>query len=144
MRIAVVVTLAVVAGCVPKHGPVLPVPPAEPGRVTLAARAVDRVGGVQPIAVVITNGEEHPVRVDARQVYALTGDGARFAALPPGEAARQAGGSHLPGAVKGGIVGAATGSALGALGGAISGAIQGGIGAAVGIGSAVGAAVGAV
>jgi len=145
MRFFAVVALAALAGCAAgARGPAVPVPPAEPGRVSLVARAVDRVGAVQPIAVVITNGEDRSLRLDARQVYALTAEGARFPSLPPAEAARQAGGRRLPGAVRGGVVGAATGSVLGAIGGAISGAIQGGIGAAVGVGSAVGAAVGAV
>jgi hypothetical protein len=112
--------------------------------VTVVARAAAPAGRVQPVALAVTNGGPEPARLDTRQIYALDGQGARFAPIPPAEAARQAGGTRLPGAVKGGVVGAAAGSVLGALGGAISGAIQGGIGAAVAVGSAVGATVGAV
>ena len=139
-----VCALAVAVGCAARQPPPLPVPPAEPGRVAVVARAAPRTGPVQPIAVAVTNGTSEPIHLDPRQAYAEDESGARFAPLPPAEAARQAGGRRLPGAVRGGAVGAATGGALGALGGAISGAIQGGIGAAVAVGTAVGAAVGVV
>ncbi|HJQ85391.1 MAG TPA: hypothetical protein VKA21_14995 [Candidatus Binatia bacterium] len=136
--------VGLVLGCAARSGPQLPVPPPESGRVVAVARHVDRTGDVQPIAVALTNGRNEPVRLDARQIYALTEDGNRIAPLPPGEAARQAGGARLPGAVKGSAVGAVTGGFFGAIGGLIAGAIQGGLGAAVAVGSAVGAGVGAV
>jgi hypothetical protein len=141
---SLLIALALVAGCATHRPPPLPVPAAEPGRITAAARAVPPAGGVQPVAVALTNGGPEPLSVDRRQVYALDEREARFAPLPPAEAARQAGGKRLPGAVRRGAVGAATGGVFGALGGVIAGAIQGGIGAAVAVGSAVGAAVGAV
>jgi len=141
---SVLLAFAVIAGCAARQPPPLPVPPPEPGRVTVVARAVPPTGHVQPIEVAVTNGGPEPLRLDPRQVYVLDESEARFAPLSPAEAAREAGGRRLPGAVRRGAVGAATGGVLGALGGAISGAIQGGIGAAVAIGSAVGAAVGAV
>jgi hypothetical protein len=134
--------LVLLAGCAAREAP-LPVPAVEPGRLRVVARAAKTLGAVQPVAVAVTNGSDEPLRLDARQVYALGADAARFAPLPPAEAARQADGRHLPGAVRGGAIGVASGGAFGALGGLIAGAIQGGIGAAVAVGSAVGAAVGA-
>jgi hypothetical protein len=136
--------LVVLAGCATRQPPTLSVPEPTPERVTVVARAAPRTGAVQPIAVAVTNGRREAIRLDARQIYAQSAAGERVAPLPPDEAARRAGGTRLPGAVKGGAVGAATGGALGAVAGAISGAIQGGLGAAVAVGSAVGATLGAI
>lgn len=112
--------------------------------MSVVARAVAPTGPVQPIAVALTNGGPAPLRLDARQIYALGEDEARVAPLAPADAARRAGGKRLPGAVKGGVIGAASGGVLGAIGGAVSGAIQGGIGLAVAAGTAAGATVGAI
>jgi hypothetical protein len=145
MSMRLLPVLCILAACGTRSpGPTLPVPAVEVGRLALAARAVDRTGSVQPVAVAITNGRDRPVALDTRQIYALTADDLRLAPLPPGEAARAAGGHQLPGSVKGGVFGAATGGAVGAVGGVISGAIQGGMGLAVGVGSAVGATIGAI
>jgi hypothetical protein len=141
MRAALVglVALAACAG----RAPEIHLPAPEPGALRVRAAAASGLGSVQPIAVAVTNGRPRPVRIDPRQVFALAATGERVPPLPPGDAARHAGG-RVPGALKGGAVGAATGGALGALGGVIAGAIQGGIGMAAAIGSAVGAGVGAV
>ena len=126
--------LVATAGCA-SHAtaPALPAPNPSPGHVELVARAAAPLGPVLPVAVAVTSDDSRALRLDARQVYAhaATLDDPRVAALPPAEAARQAGGKQLPGAVKGGAKGVATGGVLGAIGGAISGAIQGGIGSAV-------------
>jgi len=139
-----VVLVAALAGCAARRSPTVPVPPAELGRVTLAARAAPLAGTVQLVAVAVTNGRAESLALDPRQLYAFDDAGERVAPLPPAEAARRAEGKHLPGAVRGGAVGAASGGLLGAIAGAISGAIQGGIGTAVAAGSAVGAALGAI
>src|SRR5581483_2996981 len=92
----------------------------------------------------ITNGLSDRVRVDPQQVFVPGRGWDRIAALPPGEAARRAGGRKLPGTLGGAATGAAAGGILGALGGAISGAIQGGIGLATAAGAAVGTTIGAI
>jgi hypothetical protein len=139
---ALLLTLAAALGCA-AHAPDVPLPTAGPGIVAGRAVRAGRLGDVQPIVVALTNGRDGTVQIDPRQVIAVDAAGIRIAPLPPGEAARRAGG-RAPGALKGGVVGAAEGGALGALGGVIAGAIQGGIGAAAAVGSAVGAALGAI
>jgi hypothetical protein len=135
-------TLVAVVGCA-AHAPDVAVPPVTPGVLGARAVAAPHLGDVQPIAVAVTNGRDGTVHLDPRQLFALDGQGARVAPLPPAEAARRAGGG-TPSALKGGVTGAAAGGVFGALGGVIAGAIQGGIGAAVAAGSAVGAAIGAI
>jgi hypothetical protein len=137
--------LVVLAACAARQPPPrLPVPPPEPGRLSVRAAASAGLGKVRPIAVAVTNGGTEPLRLDAQQIYAY-GEGAeRVAALTPAEAAHQAGGRSAPGALKGGAVGAASGGVFGAIGGAISGAIRGGVGSAVAAGTAVGATIGAI
>lgn len=139
--------VAALAGCA-AHGPAPwpAAPPVEAGEVNVVARAAEPVGDVQPIAVAITSGDPRTLAVDARQVYAHVDadSGVRVSPLPPGEAARRAGRSRLPGAVRGGATGAGAGAVAGAVGGVISGAIQGGIGLATALGSATGAALGAI
>jgi hypothetical protein len=104
------------------------------------------LGDVQPIAVALTSDHPEELQLDVRQIYAYTAEDAkpesdpRMAPLVPAEAARRAGGAHLPGAVKETAVGAARGGLQGALNSVVIGAIQGGIG----IGTAIGAAAGAV
>jgi len=139
-----VVLVAALAGCAARQPPTVPVPSVEDGRVSLAARAVAPTGTVQPVAIGVTNGRAEPLALDPRQLYALDDAGKRVAPVPPAEAARRAGGRHLPGAVRGGAVGVVTGGVFGAIGGLIAGAIRGGIGAAVATGSAVGATLGAI
>src|SRR5262249_2862015 len=124
---ALVLALAL-AGCAARHtAPTLTAPAPESGKVLVVATGAPPVGSAQPIAVAITNGTDEALHVDPRQVYTTSGTGDRIAPLPPAEAARRAGGRHLPGAVRGGAIGAASGGVLGAIGGAIAGAIQGGI-----------------
>src|SRR5262249_50589620 len=141
---ALVLALAL-AGCAARHAaPTLTAPAPETGKVLVVAQNAPTIGSAQPIAVAITNGTEEVLHGDPRQVYTTSGTGDRIAPLPPAEAARRAGGQHLPGAIRGGVMGAAGGGVLGAIGGAIAGAIQGGIGLAVAAGTAAGAGVGGV
>ena len=141
---ALVLALAL-AGCAARHaGPTLSAPAPETGKILVVAKHAASLGSTQPIAVAVTNGRTEALRVDPRQVYATSESGERIAPLPPAEAARRAGGRHLPGAIRGGAVGAASGGVFGAIGGLIAGAIQGGIGTAVAVGSAVGATLGAI
>ena len=106
--------------------------------------AIEAVGEAQPIAVALTNGFDHPLRLDVAQAYAYGADGTRVAPLPPGEAARRAGGRSMPGAVRSAAEGATRGGFMGALGSAMTGLIQGAVTGGIGVGAAVGAAVGAV
>jgi hypothetical protein len=123
------------------------VPSPQAGELRIVAATAENVGDVQPIALGVTNGRPTTVHLQARQIYGHADDtpeGGRVAPLPPGEAARQAGGRRAPGAVRRAATGAVTGSVLGAAGGAISGAIQGGVGLATGAGAAVGAFFGII
>jgi len=141
---SLLLSLLVAAGCAAKHpGAAVTVPPPAEGRVGAAAAAAEPLGDVQPVAVAVTNGLDRPLRLDARQLYALAGE-TRVAPLPPAEAARRAGGKSAPGRVESGATGAVAGGILGAIGGAISGAIQGGVGLATAAGAAVGATLGAI
>lgn len=139
------IAAALLAGCAARHlPPELPIPPPEPGKLSVRATAPRPIGPAQPVAVAVTNGRDDPLRLDPQQIFASSDSAERVLPLAPAEAAPLARGHGAPGAVRGGAVGALTGGLLGAVAGAISGAIQGGIGAAVAVGSAVGAAVGAI
>jgi hypothetical protein len=132
------------AACAAKHpGATVAVPAPESGRVRAVAQSAEPLGDVHPIAVAVTNGLDRPLRLDARQVYALAGE-TRVAPLTPADAARRAGGRKIPGRLKSGATGAVAGGVLGSIGGAISGAIQGGVGLATAAGAAVGATLGAI
>jgi hypothetical protein len=105
----------------------------------------DIVGDVQPVYVSIANGTNVPRAVVPSQIFALDEQGQRIAPVPPGEAAREAGGAgELRAALESGAASGATAGALGAGAGAIAGSLihSGAVGA--GIGSAVGGGVGAL
>ena len=136
--------LVLLAGCATQRPATVAIPSLEPGVLLTAARSVDRVGDVQPIAVAMTNGQDGTLRFDASQAYAHDAGGGRVAPLPPGEAARRAGGRSLPGSVEGAAAGAARGGVMGGLGSAINGLVMGAVAGGVGVASAAGAAVGAV
>jgi hypothetical protein len=111
----------------------------EPGRLSVATQPGDRIGDVQPVYVSIANGSDVPRAVVPSQIFALDANGQRTAPLPPGEAARQAGGA---GELKAGLKSAAaSGAILGTLGAGI-GAIVGSLIHSGATGAVIGGAVG--
>ncbi|MBV8451816.1 MAG: hypothetical protein JOZ29_06020 [Deltaproteobacteria bacterium] len=103
------------------------------------------IGDVQPVYVSIANGTDIPRAVVPSQIFALDEQGQRIAPLPPGEAARQAGGAEeLKAALASGAASGAISGALGAGVGAIAGSLihSGATGAA--LGGAIGAGEGMV
>ena len=128
-----------VAGCVLARAPLEDVPKVvatpEPGQLSVAMQPANTIGDVQPVYVSIANGTDVPHAVVPSQIFALNGSGQRIAPMPPGEAARQAGGAgELGAALASGIAGGAVGGALGAGVGAIAGSLihSGATGAALG------------
>jgi len=112
------------------------------GQLNVTTQPSQPIGDVQPVYVSIANGSEIPRAIVPSQIFALNGSGARVAPLPPGEAARQAGGSgELKAALTSGAVGGVAEGALGAgLGAAIGSVVNGFSGIS---GAASGAIVGA-
>ena len=148
MRISLLLLMALL-GCATSPGPRVDLPPVEANEVRAIVRPVDVVGDIRPLAVAITNGRTTPLTLNPVQIFALpvAADGSeapRVAPIVPAEAARQAGGDRLPGAVKGSVKGATTGGVSGAVNGAISGALGGAAGGAAGVGAVLGAAMGAI
>jgi hypothetical protein len=92
------------------------------------------------VNVSIANGTDITRSVIPSQIFAINDSGQRVAPLPPGEAARQAGGAgELKDALKSGAVSGVAGGALGAGLGAAVGAVTGGVGTGAIIGAATGA-----
>ena len=134
----------IVAGCVLARAPLKDTPKVvatpEPGQLSVAMQPANTIGDVQPIYVSIANGTDIPRAVVPSQIFALDEQGQRIAPLPPGEAAREAGGA---GELKAAL-------ASGAASGAITGAVGAGVGAIAGslihsgaTGAALGGAIGA-
>ncbi len=112
------------------------------GQLNVTTQPATPIGDVQPVYVSVANGSDVPRSIVPSQIFALNDSGARVAPLPPGEAARQAGGSgELKAALTSGVVGGAAEGALGAgLGAAIGSVVNGFSGFS---GAASGAIVGA-
>jgi hypothetical protein len=92
------------------------------GQLAVSVQAAPAVGSVTPVYVSVANGTDMPKQIVPSQIFALNSAGERVAPLPPGEAARQAGGANeLKGAVQ-----------SAAVSGAAAGAVGAGLGAAVG------------
>src|SRR6516162_6542175 len=87
----------ILAGCVLARAPLQDTPKVvatpEPGQLSVAMQPANTIGDVQPVYVSIANGTDVPRAVVPTQIFALDEQGQRFAPLPPGEAARQAGGA---------------------------------------------------
>jgi hypothetical protein len=141
-RVALV-SLLFIAGCAIASAPIKDTPQVvatpEPGQFSVSSQPASLIGDVQPVYVSIANGTDTPRAVVPSQIFALNEAGNRVAPLPPGEAARQAGGA---GELKAAL-------ASGAASGAIEGAIGSGIGAIAGslihsgaTGAALGGAIG--
>ena len=110
------------------------------GELTVALDKAPAVGDVTPVNVSVANGTDISRAIVPSQIFAINDSGQRVAPLPPGEAARQAGGAEeLKDAIKSAAVSGVAGGALGAGLGAAVGAVTGG----VGTGSIIGAATGA-
>jgi hypothetical protein len=137
------------AGCTIAQAPLKDTPKVvatpQAGQLSLAIQPGNAIGDVQPVYVSIANGTDNPRSIVPSQIFALDDAGERIAPLPPGEAARQAGGA---GELKSALAsGAATGAIEGGVGagiGAIAGSLihSGATGAA--LGGAIGAGSGAV
>ena len=117
----------------------------EPGELNIATQPGNTIGDVQPVYVSIANGTDTPRAIVPSQIFALDDQGQRIAPIPPGEAAREAGGAgELKAALESGAASGAITGALGAGAGAIAGSLihSGATGAA--IGGAFGAGEGAL
>jgi hypothetical protein len=133
----------IVAGCTLARAPLKDVPKVvatpEPGQVSVAIQPANTIGDVQPVYISIANGTDIPRAVVPSQIFALDAQGQRIAPLPPGEAAREAGGAGelkaalASGAASGAVVGA-FGAGIGAIAGALihSGATGAALGGAIG------------
>ena len=153
-RVRLIAIVAAIAPIVLAECTFAPAPLKEPpkvaatphaGELTVSSQPVAPIGGVQPVYISVANGTDIPRAIVPSQIFALDDSGDRIAPLPPGEAARQAGGA---GELKAALVsGAATGAAQGLLGagiGALAGAFADGGGYWGAIGGAVGAGTGMI
>jgi hypothetical protein len=123
---ALLALIACIGGCAVASAPLNNTPGVvatpQSGQLNVTLAPATPIGNVQPVYVSIANGTDMPRSVVPSQVFALNEDGNRVAPLPPGEAARQAGGANeLKGAME-----------SAALGGILEGAIGAGVGAIVG------------
>jgi hypothetical protein len=112
------------------------------GKTSIVAVPAKPVGNVQPVFVSIANGTASPMLESSGEIFALGADGNRVPALPPQEAATQAGGSAgLASSVETASAYAAPAAAGGAATAAIGSAVSGG---SMLSGSLIGSAVGLV
>jgi len=63
------------------------------GKTSILAVPANSVGNVQPVYVSIANGTGSPMLESSGEIFVLGADGNRVPAVPPQEAAHQAGGS---------------------------------------------------
>jgi hypothetical protein len=142
--IAALAPIVLAAGCTfgsapIKNPPQIAVTP-QPGELTVSSQPGSPIGDVQPVYISVANGTNSPRAVVPSQIFALNDSGGRIAPLPPGEAARQAGGA---GELKAALASAAaTGAAEGAVGAGI-GALTGAFFHSAGYWGALGGAIGA-
>jgi hypothetical protein len=112
------------------------------GKTSIVAVPANPVGNVQPVYVSIANGTGSPMLESSGEIFALGADGNRVPALPPQEAANQAGGSAgLASSVETAAAYAAPSAAGGAATAAVGSAISGG---SMLSGSLIGSAIGLV
>jgi hypothetical protein len=115
------------------------------GELNVLTQPSPPIGDVQPLYVSVANGSDIPRDIVPSQIFALNDSGERVAPLPPGEAAREAGGSgELKAALTSGAVGGIAGGALGAGLGAAIGSVANGFAGFSGLasGAIIGAATG--
>ncbi len=132
-----------IAGCGVGSAPIKDTPQVvatpQTGRLSVSIKAASSVGTVQPLYVSIANGTDEPRLVVPSQIFAINDAGERVAPLPPGEAARQAGGAgELKAALTSAAVSGVAAGAVGAGIGAIAGAALGSPGTGAALGSAIG------
>src|SRR6266850_6323991 len=63
------------------------------GKTSIVAVPANPVGNVQPVYISIANGTDSPMLESSGEIFALGADGNRVPAVPPQEAAHQAGGA---------------------------------------------------
>jgi hypothetical protein len=137
------------AGCVFGSGPIKDAPKVvatpQPGQLSVTSAPGSAIGDIQPVYVSIANGTDTPRAIVPSQIFALNDAGDRIAPLPPGEAARQAGGAGELKSVL--LSSAATGATQGAVGtgvGALAGSFLGGGVTGAVLGGAIGAGTGLI
>ncbi len=143
-RFAIVLTAVSISACAVAPAPIAQTSQvvATPikGELSVAVNKAPVVGDVTPVNVSVANGTDITRTIVPSQIFAINQSGQRVAPLPPGEAARQAGGANeLKGALASGAVSGVAGGALGAGLGAAVGAVTGGLGTGAIIGAATGA-----
>jgi hypothetical protein len=153
-RPALLLALAI-AGCGIASAPLKDTPKIvatpQPGQLNVMTQPGQPIGDVQPLYVSVANGSDVPRSIVPSQIFALNDSGARVAPLPPGEAAREAGGSGelkaaLTSGAVGGVAAGALGAGLGAAIGSVVNEFSGFSGAASGaiIGAATGGGAGII
>lgn len=141
---ALLFSACVIASAPLKNAPRVAAPVTE-GEFSVTSRAGKPIGDLVPVYVSAANGTDTGRRLVPSQVFAIDQDGQRIAPIPPGEAARQAGGSKsLEAALTSGAASGAIEGAMGAAVGAIAGAFLGEAATGAALGGAIGAGQGAV
>jgi hypothetical protein len=117
----------------------------QPGQLNVTTQPSPPIGDVLPVYVSVANGSDVPRSIVPSQIFALNDSGAWVAPLPPGEAARQAGGAGelkaaLTSAAVGGVGEGALGAGMGAIVGSVVNSAAGFHGA--GSGAIIGGALG--
>ena len=113
------------------------------GKTSIVAVPANAVGNIQPVYISIANGTDSPMLESSGEIFALGADGNRVPALPPEEAAHQAGGSAgLASSVETAAAYSAPAAAGGAATAAVGSAVSGG--GSILSGSLVGSAIGLV
>lgn len=146
--IAALTPMAFAAGCTFGSAPIKNPPQIaatpQPGELTVSSQPGSPIGDVQPVYISVANGTNSPQAIVPSQIFALDDSGGRIAPLPPGEAARQAGGAGelkaaLASAAATGVTEGAVGAGIGALAGAFthSAGYWGALGGALGAGSGI-------
>jgi hypothetical protein len=146
-RAALLAVSVIAAGCGVASAPIQHTPQVvatpQQGQLSVSVQAASAVGDVQPVFVSVANGTDTPRALVPSQIFALNSAGERVAPLPPGEAARQAGGAgELKAALASAAVSGVAGGAVGAGMGALAGSAFGAVGQGALLGTAIGGAEG--
>src|SRR5258708_32666850 len=97
------------------------------GKTSIVAVPANAVGNIQPVYISIANGTDSPMLESSGEIFALGADGNRVPAVPPQEAAHQAGGSAgLASSVETAAAYSAPAAAGGAATAAVGSAVSGG------------------